>query len=257
VKIQEIRQTWLGVAVLASFTAITAGLLFSQGPATARGDNGSRAITVVHLPPPHFTDVSGAAVTQSNYLFAQGITPGCGATKFCPDENLDRSTAAVLIIRAIFWSKNGVGSANPDNFTYKTSPYFTDVPATHPSFKWIQEMKDLGITSGCTATLYCPDSKVQNFEMAIFAARARQFLQTGLATPRTFSFNSTPYFGDETPTSDPTHFPYIQWAAEFGVFGMPAVSAGCSSGNFCAMNYTTRAQSLPYITRGIMGELSF
>jgi hypothetical protein len=247
-RIIRVKQLSIGGAILASLVAITATLVFCQSPA------GGHAVTVIHLPPPHFTDVSGAAVTQSNYLFAQGITTGCGATTFCPNDSLDRSSAAVFIIRAIFSSKNGAGSANADNFTYTMKPYFTDVPATHSSFKWIQKMKDLGITSGCNTTLYCPDDKVQNFEIAIFSARARQFLETGLATPNTFSFSPTPYFGDETPKSDPTYFPYIQRVGDLSVFGKPAVSAGCKSGNFCAGNYATRAQALPYITKGIMGQ---
>jgi hypothetical protein len=243
----KLKQLWLAGAVLAGLTALTATLIFSQSP-------GAHTVTVIHLPPPHFTDVSGAAVTQSNYLFAQGITSGCGATTFCPNDNLDRSTAAVLIIRAIFSSKNGAGSANADNFTFTASPYFTDVPATHPQFKWIQKMKDLALTSGCKATQYCPDDKVQNFEIAIFSARAKQFLETGLAIPSTFSFSPTPYFNDETLTSDATHFPFIQREGDLGVFGKPAASAGCKSGSFCATNSITRGQSLAYITRGILGQ---
>jgi hypothetical protein len=247
-KIIKIKRLRIVGAVLASLTAMTAALVFSQTP------GGGHALTVIHLPPPHFTDVSGAAVTQSNFLFAQGITSGCGAATFCPNDNLDRSTAAVLIIRAIYSSKNGAGATNADNFTYTASPFFTDVPATHPSFKWIQKMKDLGITSGCKAGLYCPDVNVQNAEIAIFSARARQFVDTGLASPSTFSFSPAPYFRDETLASDPTHFAYIQREADLSVFGKPAASAGCTSGNFCATNYVTRAQSLPYITRGIMDQ---
>ena len=59
---------------------------------------------------------SGAAVTQSNYLFAQGITSGCAATTFCPNDSLTRATAAVMIVRAIYWSVNGQNSANVDKF---------------------------------------------------------------------------------------------------------------------------------------------
>jgi hypothetical protein len=251
--VMQIKRRWVGVAALASLLAISGTLMFSQSPGK------SHTVTVIQLPSPHFTDVSGAAVTQSNYLFAQGITSGCTATTFCPNDSLTRSMAAVLIVRAIYWSING-GAAKVDNFTYTPSPYFTDVPATDPFFKWIQKMKDLEITSGCSETLYCPNDKVQNIQIAIFAARARQFLETGKATPKSFSFNSTPYFGDETAASDPTNFPYVQRAGDlkvFSIFATPAVSAGCRSGNFCAANYTTRAQALPYIVRGIMGEVNF
>jgi hypothetical protein len=32
-----------------------------------------------------------------------------------------------------------------------------------------------GITTGCGRATFCPDDKAENFEMAVFATRARQF----------------------------------------------------------------------------------
>lgn len=161
---------------------------------------------------------------QSNYLFAQGITSGCAATKLCPDENLDRSTAAVERRRRIH---------QRGQFHLYDLALFHRCTCDAPSFKWIRKMKDLGITSGCTAARYCPDNKLQNFEIAISSVRARQFLETGLAIPSTFSFSPMPYFSDETLTADPTH-----------------------SGNFCATNYTTRAQSLPISPEALWARVS-
>jgi hypothetical protein len=61
---------------------------------------------------------------------------------------------------------------NLTSFTHSTTPYFTDVPANHPFFRFIQKMRDLGFRSGCSATQYCPDSLVTRAEMAPLILRA-------------------------------------------------------------------------------------
>ena len=35
------------------------------------------------------------------------------------------------------------------DFPYPQTPYFSDVPASHPKFKWIQKLFEMGITAGC------------------------------------------------------------------------------------------------------------
>ncbi|HEY7370187.1 MAG TPA: S-layer homology domain-containing protein, partial [Thermoanaerobaculia bacterium] len=51
---------------------------------------------------------------------------------------------------------------------------FTDVPTTHPFFRFIEALKDSGITGGCSVTpaLYCPNSPITRGEMAVFLAAA-------------------------------------------------------------------------------------
>ena len=53
-----------------------------------------------------------------NAMAQLGITAGCGNNDFCPNENVTRDQMAIFIVRAIYGS---------DNFTYTTTPYFTDV----------------------------------------------------------------------------------------------------------------------------------
>jgi len=74
-----------------------------------------------------------------------------------------RGIMAVLIIRARY------GVVPPSS--YPSTPYFTDVTPSHPYFPWIQKMKQFGITSGCTATTYCPDDPVTRGQMAVFIMR--------------------------------------------------------------------------------------
>jgi hypothetical protein len=48
---------------------------------------------------------------------------------------------------------------------------FTDVPTSHPFFQVIEALKDSSITSGCTASTFCPDQPVLRSQMAAFLAR--------------------------------------------------------------------------------------
>jgi hypothetical protein len=51
---------------------------------------------------------------------------------------------------------------------------FTDVPANHIFFQFIEALVKSGVTTGCTASppQYCPDSFVTRGQMAVFISRA-------------------------------------------------------------------------------------
>jgi hypothetical protein len=87
------------------------------------------------------------------FMYERGITSGCYALplRYCPTAALTRGAASVFIIRSIYSALNG----NGDNFPFSQTPYFTDVPATHPQFPYIQKMKELGITQGCQSDKFC------------------------------------------------------------------------------------------------------
>jgi len=52
------------------------------------------------------------------------------------------------------------------------SASFTDVPTGHPFFQYIEALRTSGVTTGCTATAFCPDASVTRGQMAAFLARA-------------------------------------------------------------------------------------
>ncbi|HLK62366.1 MAG TPA: alginate lyase family protein [Bryobacteraceae bacterium] len=114
---------------------------------------------------PYFSD---APASNQYFQWIQkeqelGIAVSCSATQFCPDSAVTRGIMAVLIVRSRY------GMSMPVN--YPAAPYFTDVPSTHPYFPWIQKMAQLGITSGCGPTTYCPDDPVTREQMAVFIMR--------------------------------------------------------------------------------------
>ncbi len=118
------------------------------------------------VPPiPFFNDVPPGSFgfAQIQLLYSLGITEGCGNGDFCPDEELNREQAAVLIVRARYGASAQI--------TYPETPYFTDVPSNGFGFNFIQRLREDNITSGCTATTFCPTNQVLRGDMAIFLER--------------------------------------------------------------------------------------
>ncbi len=124
--------------------------------------------TFTYSTTPHFTDVPASS---PYFPFIQkladlGLTHGCTATTYCPTGMVTRQDASVLIVRGKLESLFG------DNFTYPTTQIFTDVPTTLPQFPYVQKMFELGMTSGCSATQFCPNANLTRQEVAVFLVRA-------------------------------------------------------------------------------------
>jgi hypothetical protein len=51
------------------------------------------------------------------------------------------------------------------------SATFSDVPTSHPFFRFIQALYSSGITAGCSPTTFCPDNALTRGEMAVFLAK--------------------------------------------------------------------------------------
>jgi hypothetical protein len=182
-----------------------------------------------------FTDVPPSNIFFDfiNVMYETGITAGCSTSplQYCPNSTTTRSEMAVFIIVAI---------EGGNNFPYTTTPYFTDVPPTDPYFKFVQKMKDLGITAGCTATMYCPNDPVTRGEMAVF-------IITGRYGNIAFSYPATPYFSD-VPSSSP-FFPFVQKMAATGI------TAGCALGLYCPNDSLTRGEMAVFIVTGLLNQL--
>ena len=117
---------------------------------------------------PYFTDVpvESYAFPYIQKFKELGFTKGCSATTYCPATIATRQDAATFIIRAKMKDLFG------ENFSYPTTPYFTDVPANDPNFSYIQKLREMGITKGCGETVYCQSSPLTREQMAAFIIRA-------------------------------------------------------------------------------------
>jgi PKD repeat protein len=154
----------------------TTASLFCPGLTVSRAEVAvllSRALSRGLPPPPPptgqiFQDVpvSFWAAGAIEHIYRAGITQGCSASprRFCPNEPLTRSEAAVFLIRA---------KLGP---TYVPPPAvgrFLDVSALDPAAPFIEKLVSLGITGGCSAAppLFCPRDSTTRAQAADLLSR--------------------------------------------------------------------------------------
>jgi len=173
-----------------------------------------------------FNDVTDATHWAYRYIYAiytEGITVGCGNNNYCPNDQVTRGQMAAFIIRA----KYG------EDFSYTQTPYFSDVPATHVFFKYVQKLKDEGITA--VSGVYGVDNEVTRAQMAAFIIRAK--------FGETFNYTTTPYFSDVPSTH--TFFKYVQKLKDGGITAV--------TGTYGVDNIVTRAQMAAFLSRAFLG----
>ena len=112
-----------------------------------------------------FADVSSTywASPYIEALYANGVTSGCGSGNYCPSGSATRAQMAIFLLRA----KHGSSYMPP-----AASGTFGDVPATHWTASWIEQLANEGITSGCGNGNYCPNNSVTRDQMAVFLVKA-------------------------------------------------------------------------------------
>jgi hypothetical protein len=186
--------------------------------------------------PQLFTDVA-LANPFSDYITLvsnANLIGGCGPAQYCPDSAITRAQMAVFLVRGVLGT---------DNFSFTATPYFADVQASHPQFKFIQKLRDLGITAGCSAApaQFCPDYEVTRGQMSVFLVRSK--------AGDTFTYSKTPYFTD-VPANDPS-FPYVQKMRDLGV------TSGCSATQYCSTASNTRGQMAVFLVRTFLSGTAF
>lgn len=112
---------------------------------------------------PPFADVpcSNPFAKFIQELAARGVVSGCGGGNYCPTTAVTRDQMAVFLLRT-----------QDPVFTPPacTTPIFTDVPCSNPFAKWINELSNRGIVTGCGGGNYCPTSPVTREQMGVFLA---------------------------------------------------------------------------------------
>ena len=169
-----------------------------------------------------FTDVplSNGFYPFIETLLHHGITGGCAGTSYCPAASTTRDQMAVFVLIA----KEGAGYVPPAC----TTPVFTDVPASNPFCRFIEELSRRGVVSGCGGGNYCPSNPVTREQMSIFVLRT---LDPALNPPACVPPN---LFADVPETSS-----FCRWIEELANRG---VVTGCGGGNYCPGAAVTREQ---------------
>jgi hypothetical protein len=127
---------------------------------------------------------------------------------------------AVFVLTALDPTINPTPCAAPN--------LFTDVPETSPFCRWIEELVNRGVVTGCGPNLYCPTGPATREQMAVFVLRT---LDPSLNPPACVPPNM---FADVPETS-----PFCRWIEELANRG---VVTGCGGGNYCPTAVVTREQ---------------
>jgi len=159
-----------------------------------------------------------------NAIYNAHITTGCSQNplKYCPEDNVTRGQMAAFIIRSIYG----------ESFSYTTQPYFSDVPSNHTFFKYVQKMKDTGITA-VTGT-YDVEGTVTRGQMAAFIIRTLY--------GESFAYTQTPYFTDVPSTHG--FFKYVQKMKDEGITAV--------TGTYDVEGTVTRAQMATFLSRAFL-----
>jgi len=192
-------------------------------------------------------------------MYELGITSGYEDGTYRPTLAMDRGMAAVFFVRA--WSYKTYGSPNgfPDAplGDYNGST-FIDVPTSHPFFRWIQKLAQLGITSGCGwddwgRLKYCPADSVSNLSASVFSVRTAQITvgnpqYTGFISETFTNHSAEAYFLADAPPGS-GRYNYVQRVRDAGVIG-----TGCAERSFCPYNAISRGDISYYVVRGPLNE---
>ena len=198
-----------GTPVVVAFGVITSGIDFD-------------------LRLPYFSDVplDHWARRYIEGIFVAGITSGCGPGVYCPTRSLSRAEMSVLLLMA----EHGSAYVPPA----PTGSIFTDVPADHWAGAFIEALAAEGVTSGCSAGLYCPDDLVTRAQMAVFLLAAKHGPDWTPPAPTGTVFGDVP--GDH-------------WAAAYiEALAAEGVTSGCGGGNFCPEGTLNRAEMAVFLS---------
>ena len=123
---------------------------------------------VCYAPPPCtgvFSDVSCSSPFAAwiEALAAEGITGGCGAGVYCPQDPVRRDQMAAFLLKA----NHGAGYVPP-----ACTGVFGDVACPgHPFAPWIEQLAAENITGGCGGGNYCPANPNTRGQMAVFLTK--------------------------------------------------------------------------------------
>jgi hypothetical protein len=150
-------------------------------------------------------------------------------------------------------------TAMPENVSWGGTHYwilhvgdsFSDVPRSQPFYKKIETMLHAGITSGCTATEYCPGNVVSRDQMAIFIAKSIAGAAPLIPVAGTISgqpYNCSPggasRFTDVAPTDS--------FCKQVHYLALQNVTLGCNGTQYCPGQAVTRDAMASFIAKAIV-----
>ena len=169
------------LAAVAVMAALVPAITSSPASATTAVGTTGVAITVVgsaatysacpsgSAPAAGFTDTTS---TDVDCIAMYGITKGTTATTYSPTDSVPRWAMALYLTRALGPAGGTLGTGADQGFT--------DISGKSAEIQTaINQIKQLGITTGKTATTFAPDDNVTREEMALFIERWLENVKAG------------------------------------------------------------------------------
>lgn len=176
----------------------------------------SRSWTITGPGTNPFTDIGSSQFKNDiNWLYNEGITGGCTATKFCPNANVTRDQMASFLSRAL-----SLPATSLDFFT-------DDEGNIHEAA--INRLAAAGITGGCATARFCPKDTVKRDQMASFLVRAYDL-----------PASSTDPFTDDEGN---------QHENQINALAASDITGGCAANRYCPSASVTRGQMAAFLHR--------
>lgn len=147
------------------------------------------------------------------------VTAGCDAGLYCPQAIVTRAQLAILLERALHGGSAGGIPAS--------GALFLDVDEGNPAAPYIEHLFSDGVTQGCDADNFCPDTAVTRAEVAVLLLRLKHGADY---VPPT----AVGMFDDVA-----TGLPQADWIEQLATEG---ISRGCDAANYCPFQALTRDQ---------------
>jgi hypothetical protein len=178
-----------------------------------------------------FSDVP---TTSGFYRFVEtilhkNVTGGCGTGIYCPSASTTREQMAVFVLVA----REPAGFNPPA--CVAGSEVFSDVPASSPFCRWVEELARRGVVSGCGNGQYCAGNPAVRDQMSVFVLRT---LAGTINPPACVA-------GSEMFADLPASSPFCRWVEELARRG---VVTGCGGGNYCPGANVTREQMSVFLS---------
>ena len=164
-----------------------------------------------------FSDDDGNMHEPNIQAIAQeGITLGCGGTRYCPAVTVRRDEMASFLARAL-------------DLPPLSSGPFSDIGGNIHAGA-INAIAAAGITLGCQTGRYCPASSVRRDEMASFLARAFELSPT-----------SSPF----ADTVGNVH------ESNIGAIAAAGITLGCGASRYCPAGLVRRDEMASFLARAL------
>lgn len=160
------------------------------------------------------------------FLYCRGVISGYGDGTFRPYSNTTRGQVAKIVVLAFGYPL----------YVPPTAPSFTDVPADHPFYSYVETAAYNGIVSGYSDGTYSPYNNVTRGQLSKVVVEAARW---PLAEPQSPTFSDVP--------AGHSFYAYIETAYEH------AILSGYSDGTFRAGNDATRGQISKIVYNAVVG----